>query len=470
MSKVKRFIETAGVYFIGSILSKLIAFILLPLYTSKLAPKQFGTYDLVVTVISFFVPVVFFQIWDGMFRFAFDEQKSNEKYSVISNSFSVCALGCVIYSMVFWTMFKAFHFEFPWLIFLYGILFALQYQYTFIARAFLKNKLFVLSGLINSILSAIINIVLILKFNIGIESLYIAPILGCVAQILLIEIVLHPLKHFRLNDIKIYQMIEMLKFSVPLCVATVSYWLLSGYTKIAISQQLGTYENGLYAVANKFSSMISIVISVFQYAWNEMAYLMAGDDNRIIKYEKSIQYIFKVVILGTGVFMLFIKLVFPYFVNTVYQDALMLVPLSLIGVAVNSFAGFIGTIFMTEKRTRYILWTTVIGAVINIVCVWILTPIWGIQGAIGALCLAFTVLAFLRIYIIEKMFSIKFPWSYSIYFIMLAAVVYVFFAVDNTLWLVLIIILLSGISVYSLRDILFALWRGITKKESDKKL
>lgn len=464
MSKVKRFIKTSGVYFIGSVLSKLIAFILLPLYTSRLSPEQFGTYDLVVTIIRFFTPIVFFQIWDGMFRFAFDKQDSKEKYSVISNSFSVCALGLILYSIVFGIMSKVLHFEFVWLIFLYGIAVGAQYQYSFIARAFLRNKLFVISGLINSLLSAIINIVLILKFNIGIESLYIAPILGCIAQVLMIEIVLHPMKHFNIHDVKIYKIMEMLKFSVPLCVATISYWLLSGYTKIVISQQLGTYANGLYAVASKFASMITLLITVFQYAWNEMAYLMAEDDNRIVKYEKSAEYIFKVVTLGSGVFMLVIKLIFPYFIDSTYRDALMLVPLSLIGVAANAFAGFIGTIFMAEKQTRWIFWTTIIGAGINIMALWIFTPIWGLQGAIGALCLAFTALAFFRIYALGKMFAIKLPWPNFMYLAVLAVVVYVFYMVNNTLWLVIVIILLGGILVHSLRDVLIPLWIGITKK------
>ena len=146
MNKIKRFIQTSGIYFIGSILSKLISFILLPLYTSMLSPSHFGTYDLVVTIMNFFAPIAFFQIWDGMFRFSFDKQSPSEKYSVISNSFSVFALGFVIYSMVFWTMFNAFNFEFAWLIFLYGLSLAIQYQYAFIARAFLRNKLFVMSG------------------------------------------------------------------------------------------------------------------------------------------------------------------------------------------------------------------------------------------------------------------------------------------------------------------------------------
>ena len=294
--------------------------------------------------------------------------------------------------------------------------------------------------------------------------MYIAPIIGCIVQVLMIEFVLQPIKHFQLHDIKIFKIWEMLKFSVPLCIATISYWLLSGYTKIVILQQLGTYANGLYAVANKFASMITLVITVFQYAWNEMAYLMAKDDNRVAKYEKSVEYIFKVVTLGSGVFMIGIKIIFPYIIDFTYNDALMLVPLSLIGVAANAFAGFIGTIFMAEKRTSWIFWTTIIGASINIMALWIFTPIWGLQGAIGALCLAFTALAIVRIYALRKMFHIKLPWSNFRYVFILVVVVYMFYMVNNILLLIMAGILLSGILFYSFRGVLTPLWISIRKK------
>ena len=51
-------------------MSKIVSFLLLPLYTSYLSPAQFGQYDLAYTFINLIVPIVFFQIWDGAFRFS----------------------------------------------------------------------------------------------------------------------------------------------------------------------------------------------------------------------------------------------------------------------------------------------------------------------------------------------------------------------------------------------------------------
>ena len=466
MNKIKRFLKTSVTYFIGSILSKLISFFLLPLYTVMLSPEEFGSYDVMVTTLSFFAPIAFFQIWDGMFRYTFDKQNYSEKYSIISNSFSVLVIGLVIYSFLFGVLYNILNFEIAWLVFFYGVFIALQNQYAYIARSFLENKLFVFSGLMNSLLSAFINIVLIVIFDIGIESLYISFIVGAIAQLVLIEIKLQALRKFRISNLNLKVQIEMIKFSLPLCIASVSYWMLSGYTKIVISQQLGTYANGLYAVAAKFTSMITIVISVFQFAWNEMAYLMVDDENRIAKFERSFEFIFKGITISSGIFMLLIKLVFPYLINNNYHEALIIIPLSLIGVGANAFASFVASIFMTEKKTKWIFGTTIIAAAINLISLWIFTPIWGLQGAVGALCISFISLSIIRLYVIGKIFNIKLSWKSLIYIIELGIVSFIFFAVNNTIILILIILLLCTFAAYSFRDILLSLFKMIKIKKN----
>jgi O-antigen/teichoic acid export membrane protein len=452
---IVRFLKTSGVYFIGTVLSKLTVFILLPLYTSKLLPEEFGTFDLVVTILSFFAPIVFFQIWDGMFRYSFDKHSNKEKYDVISNSFVVLIIGFLVYSFLFFVAYKILHFEIAVLIFLYGLIVAINYQYTFIARVFMKNTLFTMTGLINTLFSTLLNIILIVYFDLGIKSLYISFIAGGLLQVIIIELRLNPLVNFRFNKLNKQLQIEMVKFSLPLCFASVSYWLLSGYTKIVIVQELGNSVNGLYAVASRFGSLISIVVSIFQFAWNEMAYLMSKENDRFEKYELSIMYILKVIVVGSAILMLLIKIIFPYLIHKDYQEALLLVPLTLIGVAFNSFAGFLGTIFMTEKRTRYILSTTIVGAIINIALLKILTPILGVQGAIGGLCFAFVTLSFIRVYIIKKVINIKFPLLHFAYYLaFLTIVMYIFYNEETIVGLIVYTLLLIIILAFLLRKIL----------------
>lgn len=464
MDRAVGFIKTAGIYFLGNILTKMISFLLLPLYTNRIAPNRFGEYDLNIALISFFIPVIFLQVWDGMFRFAFDKNNKQNKYNVITNSFFVFLFGVVVYFLIY--MLVKDYFNFRWLIFIYGITFALQYQYSFIARVFLNNKLFVFSGFLNSLVSAILNVILIVIFDMGIESLYISFILGVIIQVIIIEIAIRPLKNLNIKAIEKSEIIKMIRFSIPLCVATISYWLLSGYTKLSISNKLGAYENGLYAVAGRFSVVVSLVISIFQYAWNEMAYKMANDDDRVENYKISIEYITKAIIIGSSISILVIKIVFPYIVSDVYSESLNIIPLSLIGVGFNSLASFVGTIFMTEKNTKSIFITTVISASINIACMNIFIELWGLQGAIASLCLSFVMLAIIRIVVVRNLLNIKDMKVSIIYVIILLLSIYAYYT-DN---IMIIISVMIGIALFSLiafksivSTIIIKLFKGVKR-------
>lgn len=462
MNKLASFIKTAGIYFIGNILTKLINFFLLPLYTEKLLPSQFGEYDLIVALISFFVPVLFFQIWDSMFRFAFDESENDNKYNIITNSFFVFFGGIIIYMLIYVIICKVFVFQFKGLIFIYGISIALQYQYSFISRVFLNNKLFVISGFFNTLTNALLNIILIGKFNIGVESLYIAAIAGVSIQVIIIEIVIKPLRNLKFGSLECKRIINMIKFSIPLCVASISYWLLSGYTKVIIVKRLGSYENGLYAVAGRFSITVSLLVNIFQYAWNEMAYSMANDYDRSKKYKISIEYITKVILLGSSVAILGVRLIFPYLINNIYIDALDIIPLSLIGIGFNTLAGFVATIFMTEKNTKSIFITTFISAVINIACINIFIDLWGLQGAAAALCLSFSILAIMRIINANKMLKLEKININITYLIILISAIYIYYK-GNKISIIIFIFLIIFYSIFSFKYLLYQVFKTFVK-------
>ena len=89
MSRVRQFFQTAFTYFAGNIFSKLVTFFMIPLYTNQLPPSEYGDYDFVVTIITFFISVAFFQIWDGMFRFSFAEIRKNGIESFVTQFISI---------------------------------------------------------------------------------------------------------------------------------------------------------------------------------------------------------------------------------------------------------------------------------------------------------------------------------------------------------------------------------------------
>lgn len=454
MNKLKIFLKTSITYFVGNVLSKLIGFFLLPLYTNKLAPDQFGSYDLSITVLAFVVPLVFIQIWDGLYRYGFEKESIKEKYCVVSNSYLVWFISLILFTIIYIIINNLFVIQDCFYIFLYGLSMAANYQYFYLARVFLKNNLFVISGLINSIIVASLNIVLITVFDLGVRSLYISSICGFVVQILIIEVFLHPIKSFKIKDVNKNSIIQMIKFTIPLSFTTISSMLLQGYTKISISTQLGTYSNGLYAVANRVSSIMTIFITIVQYAWNELAYIIASEVDSKHKYEVGISYIFKIAIIASSALMLVIKIAFPYFISDAYREALFIIPLTLIGITANAYANFLSILFLAEKQTKWLFLTTLFVAVINVTTQLVFTSTIGLQGFVTILCLSYTLLAGFRIFTVRRTLKINFFKLNYLYMAILLATVLIFYYIESLIIMVLFIVSLGLLLIYILRKLL----------------
>ncbi len=408
--KTKQIIKTMAVFFIGNALSKLISFFLLPLYTNKIDPVQYGNYDLAFSFINLLAPLAFFQIWDGMYRIAFDYKDNEDKKVIISNALGFSVIGIVLYLILFFIIncfFEIFYFEY---VLIYGLIYGISYLYSSSTRVYLSNKLFVFSGLISTLTTAIVNIVLISGFHWDVKSIYLSATIGLLVQILIIEFRVGVIRHFKLSHIKANLLRQMVKFSIPLCIATISYWLLSGFTKVIIQYfGGGDYANGIYAVANKFSVFITFVVNVIQFAWNETAYLISIEEQaeRQKNYESSINIMVIGILFGTAFFCLASKVMFPFMVDSQYYEAIYIVPITIIGTSLNSLASFTGTFFMAEKKTTSIWTTTLIASLVNVVGGYFCTKFFGLLGGVLTLSISFTFLALIRIIIATKMLKIK---------------------------------------------------------------
>lgn len=406
-----RNIKTAITYFIGIVLSKIILILLLPLYTERIDPSIMGQYDLIQTILSFIVPIIFFQIWDAMFRFSFDYTDSVGKRRVFDNSLLIMMIGFILYTFITVGVFILFKLENITLIYFNGLIIGLNYYFLFITRVYLDNKLFSLSGVLNTIVTAIVSVMMILFFKSGIEALYVSSILGGMIQILIIGIKYKETLFFKKKYIDYSLIWKMLKFSIPLTIASGSYWLLSGYSKLFISLNIGNEANGLLSVANKFSIIILMIVSIVQFTWNESLYIdittELEEEEKIRKQEKELNLLLSVTLIGSGLAILMIKIVFPYLVHNSYSAALDIIPISIISVMLSSFTGLMGTLFSTNKKTHAVFWTTIVAALTNVIVLNIFGESANLFLVVFISVLSYFILFILRVFFIRIGFGIK---------------------------------------------------------------
>ena len=91
MNRSTKFINDIFIYAIGNLGSKLITFLLVPLYTYYISPDDFGYYDIVLTLTFLAMGFITFQLRDGTFRFLLDNEDEYTRKGVVSFSFKLMA-------------------------------------------------------------------------------------------------------------------------------------------------------------------------------------------------------------------------------------------------------------------------------------------------------------------------------------------------------------------------------------------
>lgn len=72
----KNLLKNVGVFTIANFTTKILNFLILPLYTYYLTTEQYGTIDLVMTTISLLFPVFSLSIVDAVLRFGIENGKN----------------------------------------------------------------------------------------------------------------------------------------------------------------------------------------------------------------------------------------------------------------------------------------------------------------------------------------------------------------------------------------------------------
>ena len=89
MKKYTYLLKNIGLLTISSFTSSILSFLLVPLYTSVLSTRDYGTYDIFNTTIMLCIPIFTVGIIEAVLRFSLDKENNVEEIFTIGNSFIV---------------------------------------------------------------------------------------------------------------------------------------------------------------------------------------------------------------------------------------------------------------------------------------------------------------------------------------------------------------------------------------------
>jgi len=411
MSKEGTLVKNTIIYALGNFGSKILSFLLLPFYTYYLSANDYGYFDLITTTVSLLTPIITFEVYDGLYRYLLDSKCEDEAANIISNSLFITVKNIIIFNIVYliFIQFKSFRYEYLILLQIdFGILSGLWAQ---IARGLKRNVEYSISGILSTVVVLVFNILLITVMNLGVGALIISNILSFIIVIVYLDLRLkiHKYVKLSLSDKAIKK--KLVIFSIPLIPNVISWWFMNVSDRYFLAFYKGMQANGIYAISNKFPSILVMLNSIFYLAWQESAITEYNSKDRNSFYTKMFNLLMNLEFTAVIGLLAFTKFIMKFMVNVKFESAWMFIPFLYMGTIFNAFSSFYGTGYLSSKDTIGAFYTSVIGGIVNVIMNFALIPVIGIQGASFSTMIAFLVMWVVRVLQTRKYFEISIDYK-----------------------------------------------------------
>lgn len=407
IQKSKTLLNGTIIYFIGNILTQLISIVLLKYITGSISTKEYGYFNLIVTIDNLVTPMITLQISDAVFRFFIKAKSIHEKKYIYSSGTTVIFTGAVLVCILIIIFKNIFGINYAFWVALYVVSTNLFGYSQKIIRSLKKNKLYVIANLLKVTLYFIFIIILVLKQKMGVQGLLISNCISTYICILMLIVGAKTYMYFDIHYINFRYINKMLKFSAPLIPNTAIWWLQSSVNYIIISAQIGLNYNGIYSVAVKFASVLHLVINVFDLAWQESAITEYSTDG----YTDFVTQIFNkyLIFLMSCVASLipFLKICVPFLIDNDYSEAIPYIPFLLFSTALSACSGYFAQMITAKNKNVKLLTTNIIGAIVNITIVLILIHQIEIWAIVISAIVSNSFLSISRFFVVKDDFNIK---------------------------------------------------------------
>lgn len=445
--KTKDLIKNTIIIFIGKTSTQLISFLLLPLYTFSLSTKEFGIYDLVQTYVTLLVPIISIQTGMSIFRYLVDSRDKKEKTEILLNNNSyIIFILLAIFSLIYFVVSLFINIPYKTIIYLTIIACVLNDDFLQVARGQGKIIDYSISSIITGVFTILLNLILILGFKLKEEAMIISLGLANFIGFIYIFIKLKLYKNINFKKIDKKIIYSMILYSLPLVPNSIGWWIVNVSDRTIISYFLGSGANGIYSVSNKFPTILLAFLGIFNLSWSESSAVNINSKDREVYFSKIINSSIKIFSTLALILISSMPFIFPLLVNDKFNDAINYIPIITLAYAFNVVIVLYTGIYIGLKKTREVMNTTIIGAVVNIIFNLLLINYLGIYAAAISTLLSFLSMVLYRYFDLKKHIKISFNKKLILSLIIAFILTLIVYYMGN---IILKVIMLGLIIIYS---------------------
>jgi len=415
-TELRRLGKHSAIYGFGGLVQRILAVLLLPVYTRYLSPSDYGIVETLIALTTVLVITLRLGITNAFFRLYFERPDPGHRRLVLRTSFwftmGMATLGLVVGA--------AFSREISTVLFgsadeaevvaaaFVGLWAQMNYeQLTSLFRVEERSVAYVTASLTNIALTIGATLMLVVALDAG----PLGVVVGNFTGTLLVYAALVGYRREQLGlqfDRGLFR--EMNRFGMPLVPSALLLWVTNFSDRFFLVKLADTQEVGLYSVGVRIASAMALLLTAFRTAWPAFAYSIDDDREAKRTYAFVLTYlVFVTTWVATG-----LALLSPWLVDWIAAPAFaessrVVGPLAF---AVVIFAGYVVMVIGVgrARRTQFNWVVTGAAAIVNVALNLILIPRYGMMGAAAATIAAYATMFAGMTWWAQRIYPVPYQW------------------------------------------------------------
>jgi O-antigen/teichoic acid export membrane protein len=414
----KQLTSESLVYGFSGIISGLLSFFLVPIYTRIFSPEDYGVMSLVTTTMALLAIFVVMALDNSAHRWYWDtEDVYDRKVTLASWTWCQISVSLAFAGLVFFLSpwlgkalvgreDAALYFRLAAMALPLGVLNMVILNWFRMQRRPWATLFFSLS---TNLFNFLLTITLVVVFCWGLTGVYVAQLITVAIGTAMAAILLGDwiaLQRFHWNRLTV-----MLKYALPMIPAGLAYFIVNLSSRYFIRGFLSTSEVGVYQVGSTVASIVALITGAFQFAWGPFAMSIHKEpDSKKVYAEVLLAYLW-ITCLISAVISLFSTEILSFFTTGTYLGASGIVSILSFNYVVIGL-GYIATIGPTiMKTTKPYGIAMVIAGCLTIALNLILVPRFGKEGSAIATLIAQSIVPVYVFYYSQKLYPIPYRFG-----------------------------------------------------------
>ena len=418
LKDIKNTLSQSAVYGLSRVATKLVSFVLIPLYTSVYASDAIANINLLESFWQYLFTVCMFGFEVAIVNFWGSATDESRKKKILFSFFSMMvfnasvfiAAGFLIPDGLAEFILKEKGLEnvvsYCFLISAFETLLILPMT---IARINNKPVLYTVITVSSLLINLILQLVFILKYSFGFEYVFLAKLIA--PAVMFIVFVPYVLKNLEIN-FNADEIRDILKFSFPMMLAMLTSILLNSVDRFILTDYVSKTEVAIYTTGYSVGSVTNaFVLTPFYLAIQIIFWKKINDDNFRRFMTKTSTYLFFVMISIS----LIITLVIPYAIKVFVRNpelwaSMEIVPFILFANCFVALFTFPSLDFYYLKQTKYIFIISLICLVFKVIANFAFIQFGGIFSSAIITVLAYVLMMALGYLLTKKQSFTKYEF------------------------------------------------------------